>query len=162
MKTFLVAAAVFLLAGLGVAQINPGGASGAPSAHFPAHDLHQQIAQLVAEAKDKGGSGAMLGDYGSYRIQLSVRARSGGAEVHAHWNDVIVVEKGRARLITGGTVVGGESKADGETVGTKIEGGQSHELGPGDVFTVRAGTPHQTLVSPGVIYAVVVVKIREQ
>ncbi|MFZ0631452.1 MAG: hypothetical protein WAM56_09205, partial [Acidobacteriaceae bacterium] len=61
----------------------------------------------------------------------------------------------------GGTVIGGESKGDGETLGTRIEGGESHPLGPGDVFTVRAGTPHQTLVAAGTVYAAVVIKVRE-
>lgn len=133
-----------------------------PVVVFPDNAVHQQIAQLVATAREKGSSGATLADYGSYRIQLSVRTKSGGAEVHAHWDDVMMVERGHATLITGGTVAGAESKPDGETLGTKIEGGQSHKLGPGDVFTVRAGTPHQTIVAPGVVYAAVVVKVHEK
>lgn len=132
-----------------------------PVAVFPSGDLHQQIADLVASAQEKGSSGATLADYGSYKVQLSVRTKSGGAEVHAHWDDVITVEEGHATLVTGGTVIGGESKPDGETLGTKIENGQSHSLAPGDVFTVRAGTPHQTIVAPGSTYAAAVIKVHE-
>ena len=135
--------------------------SHASSVVFPERDLHQQIAQLIPEAKEKGSSGATLADHGTYRIQLSVRTQSGGAEVHAHWDDVMMVKQGHAALITGGTVVEGVSKGDGETLGTKIEGGESHPLGPGDVFTIRAGTPHQTVVAAGTVYAAVVVKIHE-
>ncbi|HEX3987114.1 MAG TPA: hypothetical protein VHX13_10955 [Acidobacteriaceae bacterium] len=135
--------------------------SHAPVVVLPEQDLHQRIASLIPEAKEKGSSGATLADYGSYRIQLSLRTKSGGAEVHAHWDDVMMVKEGHATLITGGTVIGGDSKPDGEILGTKIEGGQPHKLGPGDVFTIRAGTPHQTVVAAGTIYAAVVVKIHE-
>jgi uncharacterized RmlC-like cupin family protein len=144
-----------------MAQTAPPTTPQPPSVVFPGQDLHQQIADLVAVAKEKGSSGATLQDYGSYRIQLSVRTRSGGAEVHAHWDDVMMVQQGHATLITGGTVIAGESHPDGETLGTRIEGGQSHPLGPGDVFTVRAGNPHQTVVAAGTVYAAVVVKIHE-
>ncbi|HZZ38350.1 MAG TPA: hypothetical protein VFE06_04400 [Acidobacteriaceae bacterium] len=161
MKTLLMGLMVSLLSFTAVAQTAPATAAQPPSLVLPEHDLRQRIALLVATAKEKGSSGATLEDYGSYKVQLSVRIKSGGAEVHAHWDDVMMVELGHATLITGGTVVGGESKPDGEMPGKRIEGGQSHELGPGTVFTVRAGTPHQTIVPPGVIYAAVVVKIHE-
>ena len=142
------------------------GAVDAQTAHdaatvFPGGDLHRQIERLIPAARESGSSGATLADYGSYRIQLSVRTKSGGAEVHAHWDDVMMVEQGHATLITGGVVVGGQSRPDGETLGTRIDGGQSHVLGPGDVFTVRAGTPHRTIVAPGTDYAAVVIKIHE-
>ncbi|MGA8530335.1 MAG: hypothetical protein WB622_11520 [Acidobacteriaceae bacterium] len=159
MKTLMVAAATSLLTSTALAQ--SAAAPHDPVAVFPTHDLHQQIAQLVAEAKEKGSSSATLADYGSYKIQLSVRTKSGGAEVHAHWDDVMMVKEGHATLVTGGSVIGGESRPDGETLGKTIDGGQSHNLAPGDVFTVRAGTPHQTVVAAGTIYAAVVVKIHE-
>lgn len=161
MKTLLPGVVISLLGCAAAAQTAPDAAPHPPSIVFPEHDLHQKIAQLVAIAKEKGSSGATLVDYGSYRIQLSVRTQSGGAELHAHWDDVMMVKQGHATLITGGTIVGAQSKPDGETVGAKIEGGQPHELGPGDVFTIRAGTPHQTIVPPGVIYVAVVVKVHE-
>jgi mannose-6-phosphate isomerase-like protein (cupin superfamily) len=128
---------------------------------FPVPDLHTQIDKLVADAKTKGSSGATIEDYGSYKIQLSVRSVSGGAEVHAHWDDVMMVEQGSATLITGGTVVDGKTGTDGETHGSKIENGQSQKISPGDVLTIRAGTPHQLIVEPGTIYGAVVVKVHE-
>lgn len=128
---------------------------------FPVHDLHARLAALAAEAKTKGSSGATLEDYGSYKIQLSVRTSSGGAEVHAHWDDVMTVEEGSATLITGGTVVDGKTNADGETHGPKIEDGHSQTIRPGDVLTVHAGTPHQLLLQPGTTYGAVVVKVHE-
>ena len=123
--------------------------------------MHPQLDQLADIAKTKGSSGATLADYGSYKIQLSVRTVSGGAEVHAHWDDVMMVEQGSATLITGGSVVDGTTGADGETHGAKIDGGDSRKVGPGDVLTVRAGTPHQLILDPGVVYSAVVVKVHE-
>lgn len=124
-------------------------------------DVQQQLSALVPGAKASGLAGTTLADYGSYQIQLSVRTASGGAEVHAHWNDVMVVEKGKATLVTGGTVVGAKSGENGETRGTRIEGGQSKPIAAGDVLTVRAGTPHQILLAPGVVFGAVVVKVHE-
>ncbi len=128
---------------------------------FTVPDLHTQLEKLAADAKGKGSAGATIEDYGSYKLQLSVRGVSGGAEVHAHWDDVMMVEQGSATLITGGTVVDGKTGADGETHGSRIEGGQSQKINPGDVLTVRAGTPHQLILEPGTTYGAVVVKIHE-
>ncbi len=128
---------------------------------FGAPEVHAQLGTLAGMAKEKGSAGATLEDYGSYKVQLSVRTRSGGAEVHAHWDDVMTVEEGSATLITGGTVIDGTTDADGETHGARIEGGQSKTISPGDVLTIRAGTPHQLILSPGVVYGAVVIKIHE-
>jgi len=78
-------------------------------------NVQARIDSLIPEAKRRGSVGLTLVDYGTYQIQLSVRAASGGAEVHAHWDDVMTVEEGSATLVTGGTVVDGKTDADGET-----------------------------------------------
>jgi mannose-6-phosphate isomerase-like protein (cupin superfamily) len=157
MKPILVAAATLIFAWTASAQTPPHN----PSVVFSTPDLHAQLDKLAAAAKEKGSSGSTIEDYGSYKIQLSVRTKSGGAEVHAHWNDVMIVEQGAATLITGGTVVDGKTSADGETHGAKIEKGESRAISPGDVVTVRAGTPHQLILAPGTVYSAVVVKIHE-
>ncbi len=134
---------------------------GDPAMVFPVPELHERLDKLTELAKGKGSSGATIEDYGSYKIQLSVRTVSGGAEVHAHWDDVMIVEEGSATLVTGGTAVDSRTGADGETHGTKVEGGESRKIGVGDVLTVRAGTPHQLILDPGVVYGAVVIKIHE-
>lgn len=134
---------------------------GAKQPVFLQKDVKARIEPLIPEAKSKGSSGATLADYGSYKLQLSVRSVSGGAEIHAHWDDVMLVEQGTATLITGGTVPDARTNADGETHGSKIVGGQEQTLSPGDMVTVRAGTPHQLLIPVGTIYSSVVVKIHE-
>lgn len=132
-----------------------------PAIVFPSADLHAQLDKLIPAAKEKGSAGVTIEDYGSYKIQLSVRSRSGGVEVHAHWDDVMMVQKGNATLITGGTVVDGKTDADGETHGASINGGHSQPISPGDVLTIRAGIPHQIVLEPGAVYGAVVIKIHE-
>ena len=158
MKTALFAAAALTFS-LSLAAQTPPAHDAAPV--FGSADLHTQFQKLAAVAKEKGSSGSTLEDYGSYKIQLSVRTKSGGAEVHAHWDDVMIVKEGSATLITGGTVVDSKTNDEGETHGTKIENGDSHVIQPGDVLTVKAGTPHQLILKPGTVYGAVVVKVHE-
>ena len=128
---------------------------------FTSADVHGQLAQLVEQAKAKGSSGSTLGDYGTHAIKLSARTTSGGAEIHAHFDDVMLVTEGSARLITGGTVVDGHTGADGETHGASIRDGISQTISVGDVVHVPAGTPHQLVIAPGTTYSSVVIKVKE-
>jgi len=157
------AGAVILACALGAsAQTSaPTGSSTTPPPVLVQKDVQQQLSALISTARPSGLASTTLADYGSYQIQLSVRTASGGAEVHAHWDDVMVVEKGKATLVTGGTVVGGKSGQNGEIRGTRIEAGQSKAISAGDVLTVRAGTPHQLLLAPGVVFGAVIVKVHE-
>ena len=132
-----------------------------PGPVFLQNDVKARLEKLIPEAQAKGSSGATLADYGSYKLQLSLRSTSGGAEIHAHWDDVMLVEQGTATLITGGTVPDAKTNADGESHGQKIVGGQQQTLTPGDMVTVRAGTPHQLLIPVGTVYSAVVVKVHE-
>ena len=128
---------------------------------YSSKDLSAQMARLVREAQTKGSSGAKLADYGSNAIQLSVRTESGGAEVHAHFDDIFFVTQGKATLITGGSVVDAHTDSDGETHGTRIEGGTSRTIGKGDVVEIPAGTPHRLTIPAGTAYGSVVIKVHE-
>ncbi|HEX4311048.1 MAG TPA: hypothetical protein VHZ25_13530 [Acidobacteriaceae bacterium] len=160
MKSIPIVAATLLTLPL-FAQTPPPAVPHDPAIVFPMPDVHMQLDQLIAAAKEKGSSGATIEDYGSYKIQLSARTASGGGEVHAHWDDVMMVERGSATLITGGTVVDARTTPDGETHGSRIDGGRSQKINPGDVLTVRAGTPHQIILDPGAVYGAVVIKVHE-
>lgn len=128
---------------------------------FTGKDISAQMAMLVQAAQAKGSSGAKLADYGSNAIQLSVRTKSGGAEVHAHFDDIFYVTQGQATLITGGTVLHAHTSSDGETHGTKIENGTSRTIGKGDVVEIPAGTPHQLIIPAGTTYGSIVIKVHE-
>jgi hypothetical protein len=71
---------------------------------FSGKSVTSQLQTLAQTAKASASSGATLGDYGSHAIKLSVRSASGGAEVHAPYDDVFLVTEGTATLVSGGTV----------------------------------------------------------
>jgi len=135
--------------------------TGSTAEVFSAKDVAAQLATLAQKAKPSGSSGATLGDYKSHAIKLSVRTASGGAEVHAHYDDIFVVTGGSATLITGGTVVDARTGADGETKGTRIQNGSSQRIAQNDIVHIPAGTPHQLIITPGDTFSAIVVKVRE-
>jgi mannose-6-phosphate isomerase-like protein (cupin superfamily) len=128
---------------------------------FSGKSVASQLQTLAQTAKASASSGATLGDYGSHAIKLSVRSASGGAEVHAHYDDVFVVTEGTATLITGGTILDAKTGEDGETKGSGIQNGTSHTVAKGDIVHVPAGTPHRLIIAPGVVLGAVVVKVKE-
>ena len=142
-----------------VPQPPPGYGSGAVA--FPVGRLRAQLARNIDEAKAKGSVTRVVEDAGNYRAMLSVFGRSTGAEVDPHWDEVVLVEQGSATIITGGQVIDGQTRADGETEGLRIEGGRRQSLGAGDILTVRAGTPHQWLLSPGTVFSAFIIQVRE-
>lgn len=126
-----------------------------------AHAVSAQLDQLAALAKAKGSSGSKLAASGNLALNLSVRTTSGGAEVHAHFDDLMIVQAGKATLITGGTVVNARTASNGDVRGSGIDNGISRTVVAGDVIIVPAGVPHQLLVAPGDTYSSLVAKVKE-
>jgi mannose-6-phosphate isomerase-like protein (cupin superfamily) len=135
--------------------------SGEKATVFSANQIKTELAQLAPKAVEKGSSGSVLASAGNLALKTSVRTTSGGAEIHARYDDLMIVEQGSATLITGGTIVNAKTNDDGETTGPSIDGGVSREIKPGDVIIVPAGVPHQLIVPPGVTYAALVAKVKE-
>lgn len=128
---------------------------------FSHAEIQQQVDQLLPASQKKGSSGSTLGDYGTHSLKLSLRSKSGGAEVHAHFDDVMVVLAGSATLVTGGSVVNAKTDAHGETKGTGIVNGVKRMVAKGDIIHVPAGTPHQLILAPNGQFDAFVVKVRE-
>lgn len=120
-----------------------------------------QIRDQFNGSHRQASGGTVLGEYGSHSIRLSERTASGGAEVHAHFDDVMYVTEGAATVITGGQVIDPHAGANGETSGSGIRDGQSHAVAVGDIIHIPAGTPHQTIVAPGTLYRAIVIKVKE-
>ena len=93
----------------------------------------------VATALSKGGTIASGDDY---RVAGARRAKAGQVEVHDKETDIFYIIDGEAEFVTGGTMVGGKSTGNGQSLGTNIEGGETHHLSKGDVMVIPAGTPH--------------------
>ena len=63
-------------------------------------------------------------------------------EIHANEADLFYVVEGRSTQVLGGDVIGGKETGPGQIRGSKIAGGQTYQLGKGDVMWVPAGMPH--------------------
>ena len=130
---------------------------------FSSKDVQAKLADLVAISKKapSGSASSVLGGYKTHSLRLVTRTANGGAEVHGHYDDIMIVISGTATLITGGTVVDGHEGKDGEVAGTSIKDGKTQTISAGDIIHVPAGTPHQMLVSPGTEFTAFVAKVRE-
>jgi mannose-6-phosphate isomerase-like protein (cupin superfamily) len=128
---------------------------------FSGEAVQSQLTALIQAAKATGGSGTTLGDYQSHAIKLSVRTATGGAEIHAHYDDIFFVTGGSAKLVTGGNVIHAKTDGEGETKGSGIENGKSETIAKGDVVHIPAGLPHQLILAPGSAYSSIVIKVKE-
>ena len=135
--------------------------SGDKAQFFSGHEVQAQLAQLAPQARAHGSSGSNLASYGNLSLKLSLRSASGGAEIHARYDDLMIVQQGSATLMTGGTVEDAQVSSDGETRGTSVKDGTARTITAGDVVVVPAGVPHQLLIPPGTLYSALVAKVKE-
>lgn len=98
----------------------------------------------VAATMKKAGplaDGPNLRVSGGYRPFAAADA-SPVSELHDHEADLFFVVTGRATQVLGGTIVDGKQTAPGQIRGSKTEGGQTYQIGDGDIVWVPAGVPH--------------------
>jgi mannose-6-phosphate isomerase-like protein (cupin superfamily) len=112
-------------------------------------------------ANSAGHASSPLAGYGNLSLRVSVQTKSGGAEIHAHLDDLMIVQQGKATLITGGTLIQRQELANGGAKGAGIQNGVSQEINAGDVILIPAGVPHQLVVPAGTVYAALVAKVKE-
>ena len=125
--------------------------------------LMERIAYLRKMAKfGEGSASEILHEYPQHNVQLSVRLRSGIAELHENFADLFFILDGKATLHSGGAVVKPNIVGPGETRGERLTGAKEQELRPGDIAHIPAGTPHQIVLSGDATFAALVVKIQEK
>ena len=73
----------------------------------------------------------------------------GRPAIHPTDAEYAIVVAGAGTLVMGGTMTEPEVTNPGLTQGTKIEGGTSRPLAPGDIIMVPAGVPHWFGVTGG-------------
>ncbi|MBS1801684.1 MAG: hypothetical protein JSS95_17875 [Acidobacteria bacterium] len=127
-------------------------AQSGPTLHTAA-DLAKLEAKLTTTAKATPTGFAMetLDDFGSARTLYIVRVHTGDAELHEGWADQMIITKGSAILVTGGTIKGSHTVPNqpGEVRGPSIEGGKEIVLHTGDTVHIPAGVPHWVKLAPG-------------
>lgn len=89
-------------------------------------------------------TGAVLldGTNRNFMVNTSRRDAPGQAEIHALDTDIIYVLEGNATVVTGGQAVAAKESGPDELRGTRIDGGNTRELSPGQVLVIPAGVPH--------------------
>jgi mannose-6-phosphate isomerase-like protein (cupin superfamily) len=106
-------------------------------------------------------AGAVLldGTGRNYSINTSRRTDPGQAEIHNLDTDIFYLLDGSATLVTGGTAVEAKATAPNEMRGTRIDGGETHQLSKGQVVVIPAGVPHWfQAVSGNLLYYTVKVR----
>lgn len=124
-------------------------------------ELQSDVAHVIELANNSGHASASLTRYGNVALTLSVLTKSGGGEIHAHLDDLMIVQQGNATLITGGTLIQRQELPNGGAKGVGIQDGVSRHIAAGDIILIPAGVPHQLLIPPGTVYAALVAKVKE-
>jgi mannose-6-phosphate isomerase-like protein (cupin superfamily) len=126
---------------------------------WPAAELKGLGAKVAPKMNAQKFATEQLAKFGNYYVMVAYREADGEAELHQTQHDIFIVESGEGVVVLGGEVQGGKTTAPGEIRGVSIQGGRRMPLGPGDVVSIPAKTPHQVLVKPGGKITYLVVKI---
>jgi len=122
-------------------------------------ELKQHDEALSTKVGPDHSARETLADYKSHRFRMLYRDADGLPEQHDNIIDVVIVQSGAGALLLGGKMVNPRgSSTSGEYMGTSIEGGEQHPLGPGDVVHIPAKIPHSFLVPKGGHITYVLVK----
>jgi len=115
---------------------------------------------LASKVNEQKLAAQSLANFGpTHNATMVYRSGDGEAEFHENASDFSVVVAGACSLVLGGSVKEARTTGPGEIRGASIEGGQTYELGPGDIFNVPAKTAHQVIVPPGGSVTYMVVKV---
>jgi mannose-6-phosphate isomerase-like protein (cupin superfamily) len=136
-------------------------APAAAADHYTADGLAAEMAKLKAQAAETGSAGITLARYASHFTMLSYRNKNGGGEIHRQYADMFYVVKGKATLVTEGSIPDAKEESPGEWRGAAVAGGKETPLKQGDIVNIPAGTPHQLLVAPGDEFLYFVIKVKE-
>jgi len=152
-RTIPVVAAL-LVAAVAVRADDPKG-----FAMWKASELKEHDAALSKHVADDHSSRETLADYGDHRFRMLDRDADGNPEQHDAIIDIVMVQSGTGTLLMGGTMIGKRGSGNGEWLGTRLDGGDRHPLGAGDIVHIPAGIPHSFLVPAGGHITYVLLKI---
>jgi hypothetical protein len=128
-------------------------------AMWSASNLKGHDAALSSHVGADHSARETLAEYGDHRFRMLYRDADGNPEQHDAIIDIVVIQSGAGSLTLGGTMIGRRNTAPGESVGTRLDGGEPHALGPGDIVQIPAGIPHSFLVAKGKHLTYVLLKI---
>ena len=125
---------------------------------WKAAELKQRDEALAKKYGPDHSSRETLADYKDHRFRLINRNADGLPEQHDNIVDVVIVQSGEGTLVLGGKMINPRSSSPGEYLGDRLEGGELHPLGPGDIVHIPAKIPHSFKVPAGKHFTYVLVK----
>ncbi len=145
-----------------VGTLNAAAAQNATVDHLTPAQMDEVASSLRAKAaSDTGSAATKLNDYGTDYTMLSVRIKSGLAEVHMEEADFFFILHGHATLLSGGEVVDPTTSRPGEIKGASLKNANRVSLNPGDVVHIPPGVPHQLLLEGNNSIEYFVIKVKE-
>ncbi len=129
--------------------------------YWPASKLSGYSPTLKGRQTERKTTSAseILSDLGNHKFEILRRDGSGAGELHQNWTDVFIVQGGEATILYGGSIEGAKDTGNGEIRGPKHVGGTSQKVSTGDVLVMPPGVAHQTIVEPGKMFFVLIVKV---
>ena len=130
--------------------------------YWPASTLGGYSATLKGRQIEKKTTSAseILSDLGNHKFEILRRDGSGAGELHQNWTDVFIVQGGEATILYGGSIEEAKDTGNGEIRGPRHVGGKSQKVSTGDVLVMPPGIAHQTIVEPGKLFFVLIVKVQ--
>jgi len=146
-RAFAICATSLLLAvasGVAPASAQTSPAQAADSSGFASGaDVQAQLRQMLAEMKpDQGFMWRPLVRAGATVAAIEIWKKPGRPAVHPAEAEYAIVLEGAGTLISGGVMADPKAKNASLVEGSRIEGGATRPLGPGDVILIPAGVPH--------------------
>lgn len=132
--------------------------------YWPASTLSGYSATLKGrQTTNKAMSASeILSDLGNHKFEILRRDGSGAGELHQNWTDIFIVQGGEATILYGGTIEEAKDTGNGEIRGPRHLGGKSQKVMTGDVLVMPPGVAHQTIVEPGKLFFVLIVKVERK
>ncbi len=151
-RAFTIGAASWLLAAsasvaAASAQTSPARTSppqaAEPSGFASGADVQAQLREMLAAMKpDQGFMWRPLVRDGATVAAIEIWKKPGRPAVHPAEAEYAIVLEGSGTLVSGGSMADPTVRNANLVEGSRIEGGATRPLGPGDVILVPAGVPH--------------------
>jgi mannose-6-phosphate isomerase-like protein (cupin superfamily) len=142
---FTVVAVVFLgmWAAVARAQASTAAVQQAAAKDKAAYFANEDLQSIWKDLEARQVINKRVLEGGTHSINIRIVKEGDAPLVHAQSADVWVVTAGTAIAITGGQLVGGKKRPNGDDeAGSSIGGGVEQVLKPGDVLYVPPGVPH--------------------
>lgn len=114
-----------------------------PTSFAGGKEVQAQLKSMLAEMKPgQGFAWKPVVRDGSNIAAIEIWKKPGKPAVHPDQAEYAIVLEGTGTLISGGTMPDPQTRNPTLVEGSRIEGGTTRTLGPGDVILVPAGVPH--------------------